>query len=348
MKKIISTAIVALTAVSLCACGNSGTGTAQTTAAAIAQANTSQEAAESTDGVTDVEWPTGPITLVVPAKAGGGTDNYARITAEYFEKTTGQPLVIMNIADGAGAVGYEQVRNAAPDGNTLMWYHPSLFVSYYTHTYDKSPIENFTPIVSMSSNDGNCIVVSEDSPYQTLDDLVNEAQKAPETIIAGIQTGSQAQFIMELLQLDGACRFKCVDAGTDAERVTSILGGHVDVTVLSSANAKTYEEAGNVRILAITGETRSDFFPDWPTAVELGYNQVVYTSHQIIYGPLGMDKVMVQKINEVFAGIMNDTAANDKINVLGCKFKCYDVDKTTEVVKGQDETMKKIADLLGY
>lgn len=305
-------------------------------------------AAESEGSTSDIEWPAGPVTLVLPAKAGGGTDNYARITAEYFEKTTGQPLIIMNVADGAGAVGYEQVRNAVPDGNTLMWYHPSLFVSYYTHTYDKSPIENFTPIVSMSSNDGNCIVVSSDSSYQTLDDLVNAAKDNPETIIAGIQTGSQAQFIMELLQLDGDCRFKCVDAGTDAERVTSILGGHVDVTVLSSANAKTYEEAGSARILAITGETRSNFFPDWPTAVEQGYTQVVYTSHQIIYGPLGMDEAMVRKINEVFAGIMDDAAANEKINTLGCMFKCYDVEKTIEVVKGQDETMKKIAELLGY
>lgn len=343
MKKtnlILSAIIMSIT---LCACGNTQVNSQKKT-----DSSTPLTTAVTDNTTTEPIWPSGPITLVVPANAGGGTDNYARITAEYFEKATGQPLIIMNISDGAGAVGYEEVRNAAPDGNKLMWYHPSLFVSYYTHTYDHSPIESFTPIVSMSANDGNCIVVSADSPYQTLDDLVNAAKKSPESIIAGIQTGSQAQFIIELLQLDGDCKLKCVDAGTDAERITSILGGHVDVTVLSSSNASTYEESGNVRILAITGETRSDFFPDWPTAKEQGYDRVVYTSHQIIYGPLGMDEAMVKKINEVFSGIMDDTTANEKINALGCKFICNNVEKTTEIVAGQDTTMKTIADLLGY
>ncbi|MBQ9198343.1 MAG: tripartite tricarboxylate transporter substrate binding protein [Clostridia bacterium] len=296
----------------------------------------------------EVEWPTSAITLVVPAKAGGGTDVYARITAEYFEKTTGQPLVIMNMADGAGSVGYEAVRNAKPDGLTLMWYHPSLFVSYYTHTYNYSPIENFTPIVTMSKNSGNCIVVPASSPYQTLDDLVNAAKEKPGKLIAGIQTGSQAQFLIELLQLDGECKFKTVDAGTDAERVTAILGGQLDVTVFSPANASTYEESGDVRVLCISGEERSPFFPDWPTAKEQGYEQVVYTSHQVIYGPLGMDPEMVEKINQVFSGIMDDETANEKINAVGCVFQCYDVAGSEEVVAGQDSTMKTLSELLGY
>ena len=342
MKKTLAAILAALMALSLCACGNSTSSSSSTAPQANSSGNT------SSGNAAEVEWPTEAITLVVPAKAGGGTDVHARIAAEYFEKVTGQPLVIMNMPDGAGSVGYEEVRNAKPDGLTLMWYHPSLFVSYYTHTYNYSPIENFTPIVSMSKSDGNCIVVPASSPYQTLDDLVSAAQENPETIIAGIQTGSQAQFMIELLQLDGNCKFKCVDAGTDAERVTAVLGEQVDVTVFSATNARTYEESGDVRILAITGAERSQFYPDWPTAVEQGYERVSLTFHHVIYGPLNMDPAMVEKINEIFAGIEDDADANKKINDIGCTYKCYDVAGTYEVIKGQDETMKTIAELLGY
>lgn len=351
MKKSLVALLATLMVLSLCACGGSTTSTPSGTGSnsqSSAPAASAGNAATSANSTTEVEWPTGPITLVVPAKAGGGTDVYARIAADYFERATGQPLVIMNMPDGAGSVGYEEVRNAKPDGQTLMWYHTSLFVSYYTHTYNYSPIDSFTPIVSMSKSDGNCIVVPASSPYQTLDDLVNAAKETPETIIAGIQTGSQAQFMFELLQSDGDCKFKCVDAGTDAERVTALLGGQVDVTIFSATNAATYEESGDIRVLAITGEERSKFYPDWPTAIEQGYERVTLTFHNVIYGPLNMDPALVEKINKVFAGIMDDADANQKYNDIGCTLKCYDVAGTYDVVKGQNETMKTIADLLGY
>lgn len=265
-----------------------------------------EQSSESAEISEDVTWPTEDITVVVAAAAGGGTDLQARIIAEYFQKHTGYNMIVENQNGGSGTVGYEQVRNAKPDGNTLLYYHASLFTAYYSGIYGYEPLENFTPVASFLKGTGNCLCVPASSSYQTMDDLVEAAKASPNTILAGIQVGGFPEYLIHLLEQDGDCTFKKVDTGNEADRLTSILGGQIEVAVISERNAEAYEESGDLRVLAILNDEPVDLFPQWTAVGETNYPDVIIPDGHFLYVPKGTDENLARAINKVFLEIAED------------------------------------------
>ncbi len=301
MRKMLVIFVTLCVTLSFASCSSS-------TAIPSASTNNSQNLSESApaESAQNVKWPTGDITVVVAASSGGGTDIQARIIAEYFNKYTGHNLIIENQSSGSGTVAYEQVRNAKPDGKTLLYYHSSMYISYYSGIYQHNILENFSPIAKITESYGNAICVPGNSPYTTLDELVTAAKKSPNTIIAGIQIGGFPEYLIKLLEKDGECTFKNVDAGNASDRLTSLLGGHIDVACINAANAVQYEPGGELKILGICAKERVDAYPNWPSTTELGYPSVIIPNGQFFYAPIGTDPSLAQSMNDVFTKIGAD------------------------------------------
>ncbi len=298
--------------------------------------------ASANDGKGEVNWPTENVTLYVPASAGGGTDNYARVVAEYFKKVTGQTLVIENQAAGSGVVAYEAVRNAKPDGNTLLFYHSSLNIAHYSGLYDQDVMSNFLPIASITKSYGNVLCVSAKSAWNTLDDVVEDAKGRPDSIVAGIQAAGFPEYLINFLEKSGGCTFRKVDAGNANDRLTALLGGNIDICIMNANAAQQYEKSGDVRVLAICSSNRADIYPDWPSTQELGYEGVEIPTDCIIYGQAGMSQDLAEKINSVFLTMAEDPDFKEDLSSYGCMVDVQDLAGSYDAAKRQDDIAKSI------
>lgn len=285
MKKLLSLTLAAALALSLAACSSS----TATDNAGNSEPAGNTDSSSSSDAGESTGWPTGTVTVEIPAGAGGGTDNFGRILTNSWQKDTGEAFTVVNDATGNGTVAYEAVRNAAPDGATLMFYHSTLPIQYYQGVYDKDPADpaNFTVIANVvNEGDSDVLVVPSSAPYDTVQELVAYAQEHPGELTFGNQNGGFGHLETLLFEARADMDVNFVDAGGQADTIISLLGGNIDACFISSDAAKQYSEAGDMKCLAICGEQRSKSnVPDVPTMKESGYD-VVFGVQMVMFGPV--------------------------------------------------------------
>ena len=320
------------------ACGSSS---ASTTSSSAAGASSAAAAGEQ----SAPEW-TGSVDLYVPASAGGGTDMMARTMANGVSSIVGNNITVVNNTDGSGVVALETVRNADPDGKTLLQYGLILLVNIAIGKYDHTIEDAFTVIAAApgDNNGDQVLVAAADGKYQSLDDLKNAADE----ILCGVQIGGSTH-IVSAMALDAlGAKAKYVEAGSDTEKLTALVGGNIDVCVVGVNQAQQYIESGMVTGLGFVSSTeeggRSDRLPDVPSFVEQGYD-VVWAGMQMILGPKGMDPALVEYINESYIAAYPDCKAALEEASLGMKF--LTLEESTAIIEEYTEKINTIVQQLG-
>lgn len=263
-------------------------------------------------------WPNGSVQLLVPARAGGGTDAAARILAAALQENTGQPFVVVNNPAGNGIVAAETVRNAAPDGQTLLFFHSGILSMHHTGAYEANPLEAFTTAAAMPVGGSYAVVVAANSPYQTVDDLVQASIASPNSLSMGVQVRGSTHFMAGLLMMDSGAQFRVVDAGSDADKLVQLQGGQIAAAMINTPGTLQYVESGALRILAtIAGEPERDQgAPDIPSLHELGYESAVYGLDFLIMGPLGMDPAVVTSIHDAVTAAVETPAIAEQFETM--------------------------------
>jgi len=269
--------------------------------------------------VRAADYPTKPITLQVPYPAGGSTDVGARIVAAIAEKEFGQPIVVVNKPGAGGQVGWTELARQKPDGYYLGYINLPHILTTVLDPERKAVFkaEDILPIISQAL-DPTTISVRPDSPWKTLQDLIDDAKKRPGQIPAGI---------VGYLQDDEIGYFQFAEAaGVELRRVyfdgaapaiTALLGKHVDVLFCTVADNYTQWKAGRIRMLTIMDKERTKFYPDLPTTAELGFPTVLSASTRGIAGPKGIPEPILKKIQEVFKKAMMTKEHMEKLESAG-------------------------------
>lgn len=230
-----------------------------------------------TSGCTEVDgpadsYPNRPIKVVVPFAAGGGTDTFARLMKRAIEQNDllPQPLVIVNVGGASATIGSRRVKNARPDGYTVLLLHDAIVMAKYSGKVSYGP-EAFEPVAGTSEN-GLVVAAPDDSPYHDLRALVGDAQQRPDEITFGCNLGTPTHFVGLLLEREQpAAAFRFVQTGDGAQRFAALKGGHIDVTVFSNEEFLRYQPEG-IRALGFMGAERHPSMPDVPTAIEQGFD----------------------------------------------------------------------------
>jgi tripartite-type tricarboxylate transporter receptor subunit TctC len=215
-------------------------------------------------------WPEKPVRIVVPFGPGGTTDILARTLQKVLEerKIITQPIVIQNVG-GHFSVGARQVMTAQPDGYTFLAIHLALLSGEVVDPARGVGYRNFEPVALTG---GFCFhpIVRADSPYKSLKDLLETAKSKPNTIVTGVNIGA-LNHMMALFMEQGfpGAKFRYAQIGGGGENFAAIMGGHTQLTVLSSSEYQTYK-ANGIRALAYSGPQRLSLEPEIPTARELG------------------------------------------------------------------------------
>jgi putative tricarboxylic transport membrane protein len=290
------------------------------------------------------------VEVYVPAKAGGGTDVMARALANKITKDSERTLTILNNTDGSGVVAMETVRNAKPNGSTLLQFHSTMLIKSATGLYNKKATEDFT-IIGVAKNPGpggTILVTSPDAPYNTIEEMIVYSKQ--KQLLMGVETGGSIHLISGMLAIETGMDVKYVEAGSDTEKLTTLVGGNIDACFVNINQAKQYVEAGKVKPIALVSATeeplRNDLLPEVPTLVELGVD--VYFSYLImILGPKGMDSALVDEIHQAFS----DAAASDEVNKIltpaSMNLVFYPQEEGVKAIEKQQESLTKVVERLG-
>lgn len=293
-------------------------------------------------------WPNGPVQLVVPASPGGGTDSAARIFSEALQKS-GVSAAVVNLPGGGGAVAAEQVRNAASDGQTLLFFHTGLLSAHHTGGYAHHPLESFAVVADLPVGGSYALAVSASSPYETVEDLVKAAKDNPGGVTLGVQIRGATHFMAGLLEGDSGAKFRIVEAGSDADKLVQLQGRQIEAALINTPGTLQYVEKGDLRILGtIAGsEGRDPAAPDVPSVHEQGYESVVYGIDMMVLAPLGTDAATVQAAHDAFTAAVNDPTASDRLSKMGMPISALPLEEGVARLETTDERLAATAKALG-
>lgn len=343
MKKLTALVLSLCLTLSLAACGSSKA------PAASAPAASAPAASAASSVPAESNWPTNTVQFLVPAKAGGATDLSARSIAAVLQQKFGEDFVIVNQTEGSGVVAFENTRNSSNDGTTLLYYHSGMYVGLATGLYDKDPSEDFTVIANLPAGGSYSVVVAADSPYNSIEELVDAAKANPNTITAGIQNGSSSHIMTGMLMYDTEAPFKLIEAGTDQEKLAAMQGGHMTFCFLNSKNAKPYTESGDLKILAtIAGNPdRDPNLPDIPSLYELGYETCLYGTDFYLVGPKGMDPAAAEKLNAAIGEAVADQTVIDVHKTINMPLEYLNVADSIARMQNTRDTIFTVAKAIG-
>ncbi|MFH1034661.1 MAG: tripartite tricarboxylate transporter substrate binding protein [Pseudomonadota bacterium] len=253
------------------------------------------------------DFPSKPITLIVPWAAGGSTDTCMRVLAENAKKFLGQPVVVENKPGGGGTVGpATMVATAKPDGYTLSQIPMGVFRLPHTIKTTWDPLKDFSWIIQLTGYTYG-IVVKKDAPWKTLRELLDYAKANPGKVTyATPGVGVMQHVTMEKLAKKEGIKWIHVPQKGGIEVISATMGGHVMVGAETSGWAPQVE-SGDLRLLAIWTEERSKNWPEVPTLKELGYDIVAYSPFGIA-GPKDMDPKVVAILHDAFKKAMDEPA----------------------------------------
>ncbi|KRC85860.1 Tripartite tricarboxylate transporter family receptor [compost metagenome] len=244
------------------------------------------------------DFPTHPITIVVPVPPGGIVDLAARLASEPLATALGQPTVIDNRTGASGNIAYNLVAAAQPDGYTLLasysMYHagnPSMFNGLRWNT------ESFKP-VGMVAVAPHVVTVHPSLPVHNLKELVAYAKAHPGEINYASQgSGSVPHVGTELLKQMTGTDMVHVPYKGSGPAIQDVLSGRVQLFVTTPPSVIGHVQMGKLRAIAVAGAARHPMIPDVPTAAEQGYPGFELDAWVALFAPAGTPDAVVQKIS---------------------------------------------------
>ncbi len=254
------------------------------------------------------DYPTKPITVVVPFSAGGPTDTVARLIAEVMSTDLGQQVVVQNVGGAGGTLGAGQVATAPNDGYTLLLHHIGMSTAptlYRSLPYD--PTKDFAPIGLITSVPMT-LVARKDFEPTTLAELMDYIKTNGENVTyahAGIGSASQLCGMLLMDALD--TQMTTVPYQGAGPAMTDIIGGQIDMICDQTTNTTSQIKAGEVKAYAVTSQNRLEALPDLPTTKEGGLELEIGVWHGL-YAPVGTDPAIISRLETALqAALANET-----------------------------------------
>ncbi len=270
------------------------------------------------------EWqPDRPIRLVVPFGAGGSTDIIARVLAVKISATLGQQVVIDNRAGAGGIIGTAHVRDARPDGYTLLMTTIGFGANQalYRNREKRLPFDpekDFTPVTQLV-NMPTVLVVSPNIPVRTARELVDLAKARPETLTFGSAgVGTINHLAGEFIKALTGAKITHVPYRSGAAAITAVMSNEISMLFATTPPAIGFIKSGNLIPLATSGGGRLALLPDVPpmSAAIPGFDVVEW---QGIVGPAGMPRNVVDRLHKEIAAALVDPAIVTRLGELGAE-----------------------------
>jgi len=263
-------------------------------------------------------FPSHPITIVVPFSAGGPSDAMTRILAERMKTTLGEAILVENVTGAGGSIGVGRAVRSPPDGYTVGFGHLGTHVAngaIYKLGYDL--VTDLEPVVLLPSNP--MIIVSKNAvPAKSLQELLAWLKARPTPATAGTAGAGSGSHIAGLyFENVSGIKLQYVPYRGAAPAMNDLVAGQIDLIVDQTSNSIGQVRAGNIRAYAVTSDKRLDSAPDVPTTDEAGLPGFHMTLWSGLWAPKGTPKTIVAKLNTAAVDALNDPAVRKQLENLG-------------------------------
>ena len=262
-------------------------------------------------------WPTKPVKIVVTFPPGGAPDTLARLLADKWSQSLGQPVTVDNKPGAGGNIGADFVAKSAADGTTLVigtvGTHAINQSLYTTMPYNN--VRDFTPVTFLASTP-NMLVVNNSVPAKNVKELIELAKKQPLTF-GSSGSGTSIHLSGELFNTLAGVKMQHIPYKGRAQAVPDLLGGRITMIFDNMPSALPLVKAGEIRAIAVTSATRSAAAPNVPTLAESGLPQFEATSWFALLGPAGMPRDVQLRINAETAKVLALADVKEKLATLG-------------------------------
>lgn len=335
-RRILSLALALAMTFTLAACGNGNNNS-------NAGSGSGGNAASNNPSSGGSDFPNQTITLICPYGAGGGTDVLLRSLADAASKIAGVNIVVENITGGNGATGVVTMMDAAPDGYTIGSCSGEWVALKEMGLAPEDFDYNNSEMIMHYNFDPACYLVPVDSPYQTIEDIVEAAKAAPGEITLGVTAAGGSHHLASLLfQKESGAEFNVVPYSEgSAACVTALMSGQVEIGSVCPAEAIAQIQAGQVRILGICSEERLATYPDVPTLKESGYN-VVYGAWRGLCAPKGTPTEVVEKLEDIFMAAADSDSFKEFCASNNNELDVLDKAGFTERFASQEDLIKQV------
>ena len=263
-------------------------------------------------------YPNKPVKIIVGFAPGSATDILARLVADQFTKSMGQPFVVDNKPGAGGSLGASQAKEAAPDGYTLIAagsgpfaINPAIQAKL---PYD--PLKDFEPIGNIVVTP-QAIVVSANAPYKTLAELVAAAKAKPgEVPYASLGVGSTSHLTMEAFQSAAGIKLNHVPFKGSGDAQAALIGGQVPTMSDTIPGLRAQVAAGKLRALGVAIPRRSEFLPGVPTVAEQGFANFESVGWIGLAAPAKTPAAVLDKLNAEIRKMLADPAVKARFQEL--------------------------------
>ena len=263
-------------------------------------------------------YPSRPVTMIVPASAGGPTDAIARVMSERMTAHLGGTVLVDNVAGAGGSIGVGKVARSAPDGYTLgigQWSHYVLNGGTYALQYDL--LADFAPVAMIVT--GPMLIVSrKDLPANDMKGLIAWLKANPDKASEGTAGAGSPQHVGGVFfQNATGTRFQFVPYRGAAPAMQALLAGDIEMIIDDPTSSLPQVRAGRIKAFAVTARTRLASAPDIPTVDEAGLPGFYFSRWHALWAPKGTPKDVVAKLNVAVQGALADPAVRSRLEGLG-------------------------------
>ncbi|MEJ8475728.1 Bug family tripartite tricarboxylate transporter substrate binding protein [Roseibium algae] len=254
------------------------------------------------------DYPDQPVTLVVGFPPGGSTDVVARILAGHMSETLGQPVLVENRPGAGGTVGISHVASSDPDGYTLgvSGVGASILIDALGRDTGYN-IDSDLDVIGVMGTLGLVIAGRNGLEPQTLQELMEYAKANPEALTYGTSgVGTPGHLAMEYLKSLAGVEMLHIPYKGNTPLMNDVLGGHVDIAMLTTPGAAEQVRAGNIHPFAVSSPGRSSLMPDVPTVIESGFEGYTATLWNLLVAPKDTPAEAQDKLSAALNAAMQD------------------------------------------
>ncbi len=290
------------------------------------------------------DFPSRPITIVVPFPPGGSSDVVTRLVAQKLGENLKMNVVIDNRGGGGGVPAAIAIQQVPPDGYTLFLANNGLFaiMPALTGDFRFDPVKGFLPITPLFSFP-SVLVVPAGSPAKSVQELVALARSKAGGLNYGSQgVGSGGHILGEMLRLKSGAPFVHVPYRGAGPAVQDLAAGNIDLLFSSYVSAIGQVQAGKLRVLGWTSTKRSPAIPDVPTMAEAGFAGVELEIWQGIVAPLGTPPAIVRKLHDEFVKAATSPEVVSKVAAQAVEMVTLAPDDFTKLIASDVERLGKV------
>lgn len=255
-----------------------------------------------TAAVAQADWPQRTVNVIIGASPGGDTDFNARTMARYFEEITGTSMVITNMPGGGATIATSAVRDADPDGYTMLFGHTGHLIVTEVSGLADYGIDEFEICCIPAIDQGAVFVASASSGLTSAADVRERTEAEPQSVTFGTEFGGYSHLQGLIFQQETGADMMIVDTGSASEKIANLLGGRIDVAGIAYGAVQDYVTSGQMVVLGQPNDERNPLLGDIPTFAEQDVDFVMNNPYIIAF-PNGTDPQIVSRMEEVMQQI---------------------------------------------